>query len=808
MSALPSYLTAQPRWLLWRMKSIADPRTGELRTTKIPISYHTSKPADVTAPASWADHAAVEAALVRAPGAWDGPGFALGVIEPIGEVVIGLDLDTCLDDEDALAAWALPFLQAMPSYSEVSPSGTGIKVIARIRLADLPAVRRLLDIREGEKEQARTRIFGPRVNGTHAPGAQLFLMRRFFTITGRHWPLAVGDVALLDVAQIDELAVLFGPRSPAARCANGGHHETEDDDTAPDDAALRDKLQAAFVRNPRLRERWEGGTQGLNDTTRSGRDMSVLAMLVTAGFTRGETHAALCWFEHGKVKDEPPRYFGEMWRRTKAAPRQDLEPPDDREAQHPPPTSSGPPPDSPEVTELITAFNRKYFVLNENGRAVIYAPKHDAILNRRFFERLTFADLDRLYSNRVVKVSEKHGEPVFAPVAGVWLRHRNRKQFIGGMVFDPSPRRQPADVLNLWQGFAVTPRAGSWQLLKEHTSTVICRGDDGLFNYLLDWMADLVRQPGKQGEVCVVLCGPEGTGKGILARAIKYLLGQHGLAISNSKHLTGNFNAHLRDVVFLFADEAFYAGDKAHVGVLKSLVTEPYLTIEGKYQNAVQLPNYLHIMMASNEMWVVPASLRSRRWLVLDVDDSHANDHDYFAAIQAELEHGGCEAMLHELLERTPVGNLRKIPVTVALQTQRKLSLGTTESWWLDCLHRGFVFRSKLGLENHFGQWHEVLATDVLVDSYTEFCRAHHERHPRSRELLGQWLRTVDCKPTRPCNAVVGEHIGEVLTPDGHTRRAAELVRKDRAQGYHLGCLDAARQAFARATGLATEWDG
>jgi hypothetical protein len=47
--------------------------------------------------------------------------------------------------------------------SEVSPSGTGIKVIARIRLADLPAVRRLLDIREGEKEQARTRIFGPRV---------------------------------------------------------------------------------------------------------------------------------------------------------------------------------------------------------------------------------------------------------------------------------------------------------------------------------------------------------------------------------------------------------------------------------------------------------------------------------------------------------------------------------------------------------------------------------------------------------------------------------------------------------------------
>lgn len=316
MSAVPGYLTAQPRWLLWRTKSTVDPKTGELRNTKIPISYHTGKPADVTTPQSWADHAAVEAALARAPGAWDGPGFALGVIEPISEVVIGLDLDTCLDDEGALAAWALPFLQAMPSYSEVSPSGTGIKVVARIRLADLPAARRLLDIPEGEKEQARTRTFGTRVNGQHAPGAQLFLMRRFFTITSRHWPLAVEDVVLLDFAQIAELAALFGPKDQHS----GRRDDGPDDDAVPDEAALCDKLGVAFLRNPRLEERWEGGTQGLRDDTRSGRDMSVLAMLVAAGFTKGETRAALCLFQHGKVASEPPRYFEQMWSRTVAEP--------------------------------------------------------------------------------------------------------------------------------------------------------------------------------------------------------------------------------------------------------------------------------------------------------------------------------------------------------------------------------------------------------------------------------------------------------------------------------------------------------
>jgi hypothetical protein len=472
----------------------------------------------------------------------------------------------------------------------------------------------------------------------------------------------------------------------------------------------------------------------------------------------------------------------------------------------PGPPPSGPTPDTPEVTRLITEFNNKYFVLNENGKAIIYAPKQDPILNRRFFERLTFVDLDRLYSNRVVKVGEKYGAPVFNPVADVWLRHRNRKQFIGGVVFDPSTRKHDPDILNLWSGFAVKPQPGSWEALKHHVCTAICRNDPEIFDYLLDWIADLLQNPGKQGEVCVVLCGPEGTGKGILARALKYLLGQHGLAISNSKHLTGNFNAHLRDCVFLFADEAFFAGDKAHIGVLKSLVTEPYLTIEGKYQNAVQVPNFLHIMMASNETWVVPASLRSRRWLVLDVDDIHANDHDYFGAIQAELEHGGYEAMLHELLERPRVGNLRKIPITAALQTQRKLSLATTERWWFDCLFRGYVFRSKLGLENYFSQWHEAIATDLLVDSYAEYCRAHHEWHPLSRELLGRWLHAMNYKPIYPRDAVVGEHIGEVVTPDGRTHRSPELVIRDRAYGYHLGSLEAARQAFTNTTGLAVEW--
>ena len=205
-------------------------------------------------------------------------------------------------------------------------------------------------------------------------------------------------------------------------------------------------------------------------------------------------------------------------------------------------------------------------MLNEAGKTVIYAPKHDHQLHRDYFERITFADFQRLYLNRFVKtgVSEKTGEPIYSQAAYVWLRHRNRRQYIGGMVFDPSDRQQPDDVLNLWQGFGVKPKPGSCEKFKDHLLNVICHNDTVLYEYVLDWMADVVQHPDKRGEIALVLCGPEGCGKGIFGYAMKYLLGQHGLAISNAKHLIGHFNAHLRDTVLLFADEAFYAGDRAH----------------------------------------------------------------------------------------------------------------------------------------------------------------------------------------------------------------------------------------------------
>ena len=354
-------------------------------------------------------------------------------------------------------------------------------------------------------------------------------------------------------------------------------------------------------------------------------------------------------------------------------------------------------------------------------------------------------------------------------------------------MFDPSKRKYPANVLNLWQGFAVTEKPGSWSLLKAHIRDILCNGNDDHCKWLLDWMANLFQNPARQGEVAIAMRGPEGSGKGIVARAIRHILGQHGFVISNPKHLIGNFNAHQRDCLFLFVDEAFWAGDRAHIGVLKSVITEPHLTIEGKGRDVILVPNFLHIMMATNELWAVPASVDSRRFCVFDVSNARANDTAYFGAILKELDNGGYEAMLFELLNRTITSNLRLPPVTDALVTQRTLSLPTTESWWLDCLHRGYVFASKHGLEDIFAQWINPISTELLFASYLAFCGTHHERRPLDRVHFGRWLqKTARLKPTRPKRMViVGEHMTDTK-PRGNRMVASEKTQYQ-ARSYKTG---------------------
>lgn len=121
-------------------------------------------------------------------------------------------------------------------------------------------------------------------------------------------------------------------------------------------------------------------------------------------------------------------------------------------------------------------------------------------------------------------------------------------------------------------------------------------------------MADAIQNPGRRPGVALVIRGKQGVGKGIFVNEFKRLFGPHGIQVTQASHLVGNFNAHLRDKLLVFADEAFWAGDKRSEGRLKALVTEETNPIEMKGVDTYDAANFVRLIMASNNNWVVPAS--------------------------------------------------------------------------------------------------------------------------------------------------------------------------------------------------------
>src|SRR5262249_19771379 len=196
----------------------------------------------------------------------------------------------------------------------------------------------------------------------------------------------------------------------------------------------------------------------------------------------------------------------------------------------------------------------------------------------------------------------------------------------------------------------------------------------------------------EQPEAALVFMGDRGTGRGTLGKALCKIFGQHAHHISSPVHLTGRFNAHLRQVSFLFADEAYAPGDKSAEGTLKRLITEPTLDIEPKGRDVMTEPNRLHAMFASNEDWVVPAGAFERRYVVQEVANTYRQDTAWFGPIYAQLRSGGYGAMLFDLSDRD-LGDWhpRQIVYTAALASQQEQSLSAFDAWWFEMLQTGVV---------------------------------------------------------------------------------------------------------------------
>lgn len=360
---------------------------------------------------------------------------------------------------------------------------------------------------------------------------------------------------------------------------------------------------------------------------------------------------------------------------------------------------------------ILADMNARFAVIGSlGGKCRIVEEVPDLAMGRSRLVKQTFEDFHNRFSNERVEVQTKDGM-AYVPKGKWWTGNSRRRQY-DGLVF--APEGEVEGMYNLWRGFSFEPRPGDCSLFLQHLKDNICSGKQDHYDYLIKWMARVIQKPEKPGEVAIVLRGEQGTGKSITAKIFGALMGRHFLHISDSRHLIGNFNSHLRDVLFCLADEAFFAGDKKHESVLKTIVTEPTLLIEGKGIDAETARNCIHLMMASNSNWVIPAGDHERRYFVLDVSSSKRQNSAYFKDMMKQMENGGYNALMLHLSTMNLEGFVvQEFPRTDALATQQDYTLTAEESWWYEKLKSGQLTADSNG-------WPESITKEELFKDWIE----------------------------------------------------------------------------------------
>jgi hypothetical protein len=331
----------------------------------------------------------------------------------------------------------------------------------------------------------------------------------------------------------------------------------------------------------------------------------------------------------------------------------------------------------------LEQMNNRYCLVPYGGKARILTFENDG--EREMATYYSASDFKLLHSNKIVPVGDKA-----VPMGVWWLNHKDRRQY-DGVTFAPGESAVvKGRLLNLWRGWGIEPRKGDWSLLRIHIEIVLAAGNKAHAEYILKWTAWTFQNPGEQAEVALVFRGGKATGKGLFGRAMSGAFGQHGLHISSPYHLTGNFNRHLQDCALLFADEAFWPGDKSAEGTLKRIITEPTLFIEAKGVDGRLEKNRLHTIIAANADWVVPASIDERRFAVFEVSEEKKGNRDYFEPLYRTMENG-IAAMMYDLLTLDLKGwhPRQDVPQTDALLKQKTRSLPPEDQWWAGLLVEG-----------------------------------------------------------------------------------------------------------------------
>lgn len=401
------------------------------------------------------------------------------------------------------------------------------------------------------------------------------------------------------------------------------------------------------------------------------------------------------------------------------------------------------------LKEHLSHFDNNHFKLKIGSDVYVCAESRDETgrHNLDTYKKNAFFD-GHTHLQIVMQISETQTQTIYP--AKVWF-DKTPRSFMGGIVFKPDNSHTssgPQMQYNLWKGWSLNPipcDASVSIITEQYVHEVLCSGNRVESDFLLDSLAHLVQKPWERLGFATVLKGRKGTGKSTMAQLLRCFAGGYTFSTAQKKHIVGGFNAPLQNCLVLVAEEAMLAGDGQAESVLKDLITQPKMVIEGKFKDPITVDCYLRLFIFSNDSWVVPATDDERRFFVPTLSDHRMNDHAFWDDLYAYIDGDGAAMFLDFLKTRDISGfNPRTALETTGLKDQRGHSLALTYTMIINAMHAG-EFRNDNG---GAVPWQEGEDCVISKGVFLEMVRREHRNtkytgNAPSTSALNKLLQTI-----------------------------------------------------------------
>ncbi len=179
-------------------------------------------------------------------------------------------------------------------------------------------------------------------------------------------------------------------------------------------------------------------------------------------------------------------------------------------------------------------------------------------------------------------------------------------------------RQSGQRILNTYRSPALTIRKGEFPGIMG-LLTSVTGGDDEATNWLMNWMAAKVQEPGLQSLTAPVLVGAPGIGKTKLGLVLAEILGERNCATLGPADLRSKFNASYVDKLLVVANEIVGPQvSRDFENRFKAYVTDPTVMLHDKYVRSHHRQNRMSWWLTSNNLLPLRLDSDDRRFTVIE----------------------------------------------------------------------------------------------------------------------------------------------------------------------------------------------